>query len=332
MDWDVMRETARDLVAPGKGILAADQSTGTIEKRFDQIGVDSTEENRRRYRQMLFTTLRLGAHISGVILYDETIRQAADDGTPFVEVLDKAGVIAGIKVDTGAKPLRDVPRRDGDRGARQAPRSLAEYREIGARVREWRVTITINEGMPPTSRSSRTPHPTARYAALCQETDLVPIVEPEGADGRGPPHRRVPVGYRTDTAGARLATGRASRAAAGDLAEGELALVGGLPGPGGHEQIAETTGVLPSTVPAEVPGVVSVRWDVRGGRDDRLNETNSTGHPAGLSSIRTGTAGSPRSRCGAVYQPTSRPPSASFRTGRGPAAWRGPASTRRAST
>jgi fructose-bisphosphate aldolase class I len=106
---DAMRTTARELVAPGKGILAADESTGTIKKRFDQIGIESTEETRRRYRQMLLGTPGLGDHISGVILFDETIRQSTDDGTPFVELLEKAGVIPGIKVDTGAKPLALFP-------------------------------------------------------------------------------------------------------------------------------------------------------------------------------------------------------------------------------
>src|SRR6478609_2989026 len=176
---DAMHTTARELVAPGKGILAADESTGTIKKRFDQIGVGSTEDLRRRYRQMLFTTPGLGEHISGVILYDETIRQASDDGVPFVKVLEAAGSIPGIKVDTGAKPLALFPGETVTEGLDGLRARLAEYRELGARFAKWRATIIIGDGTPTNFAIDANAHAMARYAALCQEAEIVPIVEPE---------------------------------------------------------------------------------------------------------------------------------------------------------
>jgi fructose-bisphosphate aldolase, class I len=176
---DAMRTTARELVGPARGILAADESTGTIKKRLDQIGVESTEDSRRRYRQMLFTTPGLGDHISGVILYDETIRQATDDGVPFVKVLEAAGSIPGIKVDTGAKPLALFPRETVTEGLDGLRERLAEYRELGARFAKWRATIIIGEGTPTDFAILANAHAMARYAALCQEAGLVPIVEPE---------------------------------------------------------------------------------------------------------------------------------------------------------
>src|SRR5918994_3821328 len=176
---DAMRETARELVAPGKGILAADESTGTIKKRFDQIGVGSTEDTRRAYRQLLFTTPGLEEHISGVILFDETIRQSTDEGIRFTEVLEKTGVIPGIKVDTGAKPLalfEDETVTEGLDGLRER---LAEYRELGARFAKWRATYTITDELPSRYTIDVNADALASYAALCQEAGIVPIVEPE---------------------------------------------------------------------------------------------------------------------------------------------------------
>ena len=152
---DAMKETARELVAPGKGILAADESSGTIEKRFDQIGVESTEENRRAYRQLLFTTPGLGDHVSGVILYDETIRQSTDDGTPLTEVLEKAGVIPGIKVDTGAKPLALFEGETVTEGLDGLRERLAGYRELGARFAKWRATYFDRRRAPHRLRGAR---------------------------------------------------------------------------------------------------------------------------------------------------------------------------------
>jgi fructose-bisphosphate aldolase class I len=171
--------TARSLVAPGKGILAADESTGTIKKRFDKIGIESTEETRRAYRELLFTTPGVGDHISGVILYDETIRQSTAEGKPFAAVLSDAGVIPGIKVDLGAKPLALSPDETVTEGLDGLRERIAEYRSLGARFAKWRAVISIGADIPSAACIEANAHALARYAALCQEGDLVPIVEPE---------------------------------------------------------------------------------------------------------------------------------------------------------
>jgi fructose-bisphosphate aldolase class I len=174
-----LEETARALVAPGKGILAADESSGTIKKRFDSIGVESTEDSRRAYRDMLFTTDGAADHISGVILYDETIRQSAHDGTPFPKLLESQGVIPGIKVDMGAKDLAHAPGEKITEGLDSLRERLAEYVGLGARFTKWRAVITIGEGIPSEYCLWTNAHALARYAALSQEAGLVPIVEPE---------------------------------------------------------------------------------------------------------------------------------------------------------
>jgi fructose-bisphosphate aldolase class I len=173
------RATAQALVAPGKGILAADESFPTIEKRFQSVGVESTEENRRAYREMLFLTPRVQSSISGVILFDETIRQSASDGTPFPGLLSARGMIPGIKVDKGAKPLAGAPGErctDGLDGLRDR---LAEYRELGARFSKWRAVYGIGPGTPSDTCVHVNAVELARFAALSQEAGLVPIVEPE---------------------------------------------------------------------------------------------------------------------------------------------------------
>src|SRR5246127_61821 len=174
-----LHETAAALVAEGKGILAADESTGTIKKRFDSIGVESTEENRRAYRNLLFTTPGVEEFISGVILYDETIRQSADDGTPFPELLASKGIIPGIKVDLGAKPLAHAEGETVTEGLDGLRQRLEEYRGLGARFAKWRATYSITDTMPSEYCVWTNAHALARYAALCQEAGLVPIVEPE---------------------------------------------------------------------------------------------------------------------------------------------------------
>jgi fructose-bisphosphate aldolase, class I len=174
-----LEHTARELVAPGKGILAADESDGTIKKRFDTIQVESTEEKRRAYRDMLFTTPGIGEHISGVILFDETIRQSSADGTPFSELLAREGVIPGIKVDKGAKPLAGSPDETVTEGLDGLRERLNEYRELGARFTKWRAVIEIGEGIPTYTCLHVNAHALGRYAALSQEAGLVPIVEPE---------------------------------------------------------------------------------------------------------------------------------------------------------
>src|SRR5581483_3047809 len=174
-----LEETARALVAPGKGILAADESSGTIKKRFDSIDVESTEENRRAYRDMLFTTEGAADYISGVILYDETIRQSSHDGTPFPKLLESQGIIPGIKVDIGAKPLANAPGETVTEGLDGLRERCEEYRELGARFAKWRAVITIGDGIPSEYCIWTNAHALARYAAIAQEAGLVPIVEPE---------------------------------------------------------------------------------------------------------------------------------------------------------
>ena len=179
---DKLEDIAHALVAPGKGILAADESSGTIKKRFDTIKLVSTEDSRRDYREMMFRSAEaMKGHVSGVILYDETLRQKAKDGTNLVDVLRAAGSIPGIKVDTGAKPLPGPTAAvetitEGLDGLRER---LAEYHALGARFAKWRGVITIANGMPTWNCVKANAHALARYAALCQEAHIVPIVEPE---------------------------------------------------------------------------------------------------------------------------------------------------------
>jgi fructose-bisphosphate aldolase, class I len=175
-----LEATARALVAPGKGLLAADESHGTIGRRFQAVGVANTEDTRRRYRQMLFTTPGMGEFISGVILFDETLRQRSDDGTSFVDMLARQGIIPGIKVDAGAKPLAGSPGELVTEGLDGLRERLAGYAQLGARFAKWRAVITIEGIRLPTRLAiDANAHALARYAALCQEAGLVPIVEPE---------------------------------------------------------------------------------------------------------------------------------------------------------
>lgn len=179
MSIEQLAETALAMVAPGKGIIAIDESTGTIKKRFDGVNIECTEENRRAYREMLLTTPNLGDHVSGAILYDETLRQSTKDGVPFAKVMMDAGVIPGIKVDKGTVPLAGFPGEvvtDGLDGLRER---LAEYYKLGARFAKWRAVINISEDAPSQTAIDANAHALARYAALCQEQGLVPMVEPE---------------------------------------------------------------------------------------------------------------------------------------------------------
>ena len=174
-----LASVALAMVAPGKGILAADESTGTIEKRFNNIKVENVEENRRAYRDMLFTTKDLGKHISGTILFDETIRQKSADGTSFVELLRKNGILPGIKVDAGAKPLAYCPGETITEGLDGLARRCQEYAKLGAKFAKWRAVISIGKDIPSATCVEENAHALARYAAICQEAGLVPIVEPE---------------------------------------------------------------------------------------------------------------------------------------------------------
>jgi fructose-bisphosphate aldolase, class I len=179
MAQNQLEQVARTLVAPGKGILAADESSGTIEKRLKSISTPSTEDNRRAYREMLFRTPGAEEFVSGVILYDETIRQKAADGTPLVKVLADKGILPGIKVDTGTKALPFSPKEKITEGLDKLGERLVEYRGLGAKFAKWRAVITIGDGIPTDSCLDTNAHALARYAALCVEAGIVPIVEPE---------------------------------------------------------------------------------------------------------------------------------------------------------
>jgi fructose-bisphosphate aldolase class I len=287
LDLDTLRTTARELVGPGRGILAADESTGTIRKRFDSIGLESTEDTRRAYRQMLFTTPGIGEHISGVILFDETIRQSTDDGVPFVQVLRDAGSIPGIKVDTGAKPLALFPGETITEGLDGLRERLAEYANLGARFTKWRATIFVGDGLPTDLAIAANAHAMARYAALCQERGLVPIVEPEVLmDGDHTIEACEEATARMlDVLYAVLREHRVDLP--GSLLKVNMVLSGkGCAEQAGPAEVAQATvRCLTAQVPAEVPGVVFLS----GGQSDEaatlhLSEMNRLGpHPWELS-------------------------------------------------
>ena len=180
LDLKTLNDVAKGMVASGKGILAADESTPTIGKRFDLIGAESTKKTRNSYRDLLFTADGIENHISGVILFDETLRQSTiNDGTPYPEHLTNLGIIPGIKVDKGAKPLAGFPDETVTEGLDGLRQRLEEYRSLGARFAKWRAVIKIGDAMPSFTSIGTNTHALARYAALCQESDIVPIVEPE---------------------------------------------------------------------------------------------------------------------------------------------------------
>jgi fructose-bisphosphate aldolase class I len=180
MNLAELNKVAKAMVAPGRGILAADESSGTIKKRFDTIGVECTEDNRRDYREMLFrSTEAMSKYVSGVILYDETIRQKAKDGTPLVKLIEQAGSLAGIKVDKGTKPQPFCEGEVITEGLDGLRERLVEYRNLGAKFAKWRAVYDIGQGIPSYANIRANGHALARYAALCQVEDIVPIVEPE---------------------------------------------------------------------------------------------------------------------------------------------------------
>ena len=279
-------ETARAIVADHKGILAADESTGTIKKRFDAIGVESTEENRRFYRQLLFTAPGMEDSIGGVILYEETLRQSADDGTPFAEVLASKGVIPGIKVDSGAHDLAGFPGEKITEGLDGLRGRLKEYRERGARFAKWRAVITIGDGIPSVACIRANAHALARYAALCQEAGIVPIVEPEVLmDADNTIERCYDVTSRTVkwTFHELIVQGVDLR---GVLLKPNMVISGkGCATQASAEQIAELTiQCFMTHVPAAVPGVVFLS----GGQSEieateNLNAINQLGGPWPLS-------------------------------------------------
>jgi fructose-bisphosphate aldolase class I len=249
---------ARLLVAPGKGILAADESAPTIEKRFRAVGVPSTEENRRAYRRLLFTTRGVERSISGVILFDETIHQSADDGTPFPNLLARRGIIPGIKVDRGAKPLAGGAGEKVTEGLDGLRERLAEYRELGARFTKWRAVLAIGPGRPSDYAIRANAQALARFAALAQEMDLVPIVEPEVLmDGGHTIERSFEVTARTlQIMFAELLEHRVRLEAL--LLKPNMVLSGyACPEQARHAEVAEwTIRALRRHVPAAVPGIV----------------------------------------------------------------------------
>jgi fructose-bisphosphate aldolase class I len=272
--------TASALVAAGKGILAADESTGTIKKRFDSINTESTEENRRAYRQLLFTTDGVADFVSGVILYDETLRQSADDGRPFAEVLTSQGIVPGIKVDTGAKALAGFPGEKVTEGLDGLRERYAEYRDLGAGFAKWRAVITIGEGIPSRGCIEANAHALARYAALAQEAGIVPIVEPEVLmDGDHTIERCAEVTEATLTAVYRHLDEQGVLLE-GSLLKPNMVLSGNkCSTQAGVQQVAEATiRSLKRTVPAAVPGIVFLS----GGQSSELatahlNAMNATG-------------------------------------------------------
>jgi len=287
MDIQQLQSTAEALVAEGKGILAADESTGTIKKRLDSIGVESTEETRRAYRDLLFTTEGAEEFISGVIFFDETIRQSTSDGTPFPKLLESKGIIPGIKVDIGAKPLALTDGETITEGLDGLRGRLDEYRELGARFAKWRATYSIAAEKPSEYCVWTNAHALARYAALCQEAGLVPIVEPEVLQD----------GTHT-IAESRKATGRVLQAVYTELHDQRIDFRGTLLKPNmvlsGYEaserasvdEVADVTlECFYKHVPAAVPGIVFLS----GGQSDEdatinLNAMNARGpHPWQLS-------------------------------------------------
>jgi fructose-bisphosphate aldolase class I len=260
--------TARALVAPGKGILAADESSGTIKKRFDSIEVESTEDNRRAYRELLFTTEGAANYISGVILYDETLRQQAADGTPLAEVLSRQGIIPGIKVDKGTTDLAGFPGEKITEGLDGLAGRLAEYRDLGARFTKWRAVITIGEGIPTFGCIAANAEALARFAAASQEAGLVPIVEPEVLMDGDHGIERCDQATR-DTLAAVFAALRRHRVRFDAMLLKPNMVLSGSDSPiqAGVEQVAEATvAALGDCVPASVPGIVFLS----GGQSDEV--------------------------------------------------------------
>ena len=272
MSIEQLAETAQAMVAPGKGIIAIDESTATIAKRFASVGIENTEENRRAYRELLLTTPRLSDYISGAILFDETIRQSTKDGVPFAKYMAEHGMIPGIKVDKGAHPLAGCPGELVTEGLDGLRDRLKEYYKLGARFAKWRAVINIGEDIPSGTCIEANAHALARYAALCQEQGLVPMVEPE-----------VIMDGEHDIETCYQVTEATLRALFGALYEQNVLLEGTIlkasmvvpgkdcPEQASVEDVAESTVMcLKSTVPAILPGIVFLS----GGQSDR----NATAH------------------------------------------------------
>ncbi len=287
MSIDQLESIAQAMVVPGKGIIAIDESHGTIKKRFDGVGIENSEENRRAYREMLLTAPELSKHISGVILYDETIRQSTRQGRAFTEVMTEAGMLPGIKVDQGAKPLAGFPEELVTEGLDGLRDRLAEYVRLGAKFAKWRAVISIGEETPSSTCIESNNHALGRYAALCQEAGLVPIVEPEVLmDGS----HDIEVCYEVTEAVLRslfASLYEQNIMLEGTILKASMVLPGkNCPQQADAEEVAEATiRCLKSAVPAALPGIVFLS----GGQSDEdatahLNAMNQMGpHPWPLS-------------------------------------------------
>jgi fructose-bisphosphate aldolase class I len=266
-----LEDIAQKMVAPGKGILAADESNATCQKRFDALNIPSTPENRRDYRELFFRADEaMRNFVSGVILYDETIRQDAKDGTPLVKVIQAAGVIPGIKVDAGTKPLALFPGEKITEGLDGLRERLKEYYEIGARFAKWRAVIDIGPGMPSLGAINANAHALARYAALCQEAGIVPIVEPEVLmDGPNATHD-IDTSYAATDKTLRVVFEQLKLANVnlrGIVLKPSMVIAGkNSPKQASPKEVAEkTVQLLRAVVPADVPGIAFLS----GGQSDQ---------------------------------------------------------------
>ena len=280
MSIDQLAETAQAMVAPGKGIIAIDESNNTIKKRFDGVGIECTEDNRRAYRQMLLTTPDLNQHISGAILYDETLRQKSSDGVPFTQIMLAKGIIPGIKVDKGPQPLAGFPGEVVTEGLDGLRERLKEYAQLGARFAKWRAVINIGEDIPSGTCIEANSHMLARYAALCQEVGIVPMVEPEVLmDG----DHDIDICYEVTEVTLRslfAALYDQNVMLEGTILKASMVVSGkSCPDQAGMDEVAElTVRCLKSTVPATLPGIVFLS----GGQNDHdatahLNAMNQMG-------------------------------------------------------
>jgi fructose-bisphosphate aldolase class I len=272
MNLQALNATAEKMVEPGKGLLAADESTGTIQKRFDAIGVENTETNRRDYRELLFRSAEGMARISGVILFRETLYQDAADGTPLVELIERVGAVPGIKVDSGAKPMAGFPGETLTEGLDGLSEQLAKDYERGARFAKWRATLFIGDGRPSWGAIKANAHALARYAAVCQDREIVPIVEPE-----------VLMDGDHDIEACEAATRRTLQTVFNELNEQRVALEGMVlkpnmvvpgqdcPRQASVEEVARrTVATLKACVPAAVPGIAFLS----GGQSDEQATAN----------------------------------------------------------
>ena len=319
MDLAELNRVANALVAPGKGVLAADESAGTVKKRFEVIGVESTEDNRRDYRELLFRSKGM-SKISGVILFDETIRQKAKDGTPLAKIIEQAGTFPGIKVDKGIKPLPFCPGEVVTEGLDGLRERLIEYRGLGAKFAKWRAVIAIGAGIPSYACVNANAHALARYAALCQDEDIVPIVEPEVLmDGDHDVDRCAEVSeFALKTVFEQLYYARVKLE--GMVLKPNMVVAGKkcAKQPSVAEVAEKTLRVLKECVPAAVPGIAFLS----GGQSDldataRLDAMNRKGRCPGSSASRSaGRSRRRRRRPGRARSRTCRRRKPPLRTGR----------------